>query len=149
MRRAPLVLSATAAGLGAVLSYHAQPKAPVGVTTGATATTATATSTPAAKSGSGAAAHSATGAAVANRYGVVQVKVTVSGGKITSVTALQLPQQDPKSTQISQYAAPQLANEVLSAQGTRIDGVSGASYTTQSYETSLQSALDKLGYSQS
>jgi uncharacterized protein with FMN-binding domain len=150
MRRAPLVLSATAAGLGAVLSYHAQPKAPVGVTTGATATTATATSTPAAKTGGGgAAAHSATGAAVANRYGVVQVKVTVSGGKITSVTALQLPQQDPKSTQISQYAAPQLANEVLSAQGTRIDGVSGASYTTQSYETSLQSALDKLGYSQS
>jgi uncharacterized protein with FMN-binding domain len=63
------------------------------------------------------------------------------------VTAIQLPQSDAKSAQISQYAAPQLRNEVLAAQSAKIDGVSGASYTSQSYDTSLQSALDQVGYS--
>jgi uncharacterized protein with FMN-binding domain len=135
MRRAPLVLSATAAGLGAVLSYHAHPQA---------SAVATTTTTTAASSGG----KSVTGDAVSNQYGTVQVKVTVKAGKITGVSAVQLPQQDQKSVEISNYAAPELASEVLSAQSAQIDGVSGASYTSDSYESSLQSALDKLGYQQ-
>jgi uncharacterized protein with FMN-binding domain len=59
---------------------------------------------------------------------------------------VQLPQSDPKSAEISQFAAPQLQSEVLAAQSAKIDGVSGASYTSQSYDTSVQSALDQLGF---
>ena len=138
MRRAPLVLSATAAGLGAVLSYHPHPQATASVTATATATTSNAAS----------GGKSVTGDAASNQYGTVQVKVTVKAGKITGVSAVQLPQQDQKSVEISNYAGPQLASEALSAQSAQIDGVSGASYTSASYEQSLQSALDKLGFQQ-
>jgi uncharacterized protein with FMN-binding domain len=149
MRRAPIVLSATVAGVAGVLSFHAQPqKLPtVASSTAATGKGATAPSTPSSTSAkSSSAAKTATGAVAQNQYGNVQVRVTVAGGKIKQVTAVQLPQSDPKSAQISQYAAPQLQSEVLTAQSAKIDGVSGASYTSQSYDTSLQSALDQLGY---
>jgi uncharacterized protein with FMN-binding domain len=146
MRRAPIVLSATVAGVAAVLSFHAQPQNPAplasspAVTRKATPATTTSSGTKAKNSGT------ATGAVAQNQYGNVQVRVTVAGGKITQVTAVQLPQSDPKSAQISQYAAPQLQSEVLTAQSAKIHGVSGASYTSQSYDESLQSALDQLGY---
>ncbi|MEA2471806.1 MAG: hypothetical protein QOE38_2805 [Thermoleophilaceae bacterium] len=144
MRRAPIVISATVAGVAGVLSFHAQPQQ----LTVPPASSSSSRTTSAAKANvkTGSAAKTATGAVAQNRYGNVQVRVTVAGGKIKDVTALQLPQSDPKSAQISQYAAPQLKNEVLAAQSAKIDGVSGASYTSQSYDTSLQSALDQLGY---
>jgi uncharacterized protein with FMN-binding domain len=147
MRRAPIVLSATVAGVAGVLSFHTQPQqltpAPASpVATTKTTSGAGSVTTPK----SSTATKTATGAVAQNRYGNVQVRVTVAGGKITQVTALQLPQSDPKSSQISQYAAPQLQSEVLAAQSAKIDGVSGASYTSQSYDTSLQSALDQVGY---
>jgi uncharacterized protein with FMN-binding domain len=148
MRRAPIVLSATVAGVAGVLSFKAQPQklTPVPSSPAATSgktTTSARSRTPAKTS---VAAKTATGAVAQNQYGNVQVRVTVAGGKITQVTALQLPQSDPKSAEISQYAAPQLQSEVLAAQSAKIDGVSGASYTSQSYDTSLQSALDQVGY---
>jgi uncharacterized protein with FMN-binding domain len=149
MRRAPIVLSATVAGVAGVLSFHTHPQklAPLPSTPAATAKTSTATSTRSGtKAKSSSAAGTATGVVAQNQYGNVQVRVTVAGGKIKQVTAIQLPQSDPKSAQISQYAAPQLQSEVLAAQSAKIDGVSGASYTSQSYDTSLQSALDQLGY---
>jgi uncharacterized protein with FMN-binding domain len=148
MRRAPIVISATVAGVAGVLSFHAQPQklTPPPSSPAATAKAPTRTSSQATAKGSGA-AKTATGAVAQNRYGSVQVRVTVAGGKIKDVTAIQLPQSDAKSAQISQYAAPQLRNEVLAAQSAKIDGVSGASYTSQSYDTSLQSALDQVGYS--
>jgi uncharacterized protein with FMN-binding domain len=144
MRRAPIVLTATVAGVAGVLSFHAQPQQ----LSPATTPTSTAGAPPATTGAKRAttAAGTAVGVVAQNQYGNVQVKVTVAGGKIKDVTALQLPQTDPKSAQISQYAAPQLQSEVLAAQSAKIDGVSGASYTSQSYDTSLQSALDKLGY---
>jgi uncharacterized protein with FMN-binding domain len=80
------------------------------------------------------------------RYGPAQVKVTVSGGKIVKVEAVELQQDDPKSQQISAYAAPILQQSVLSKQTAAVDTVSGATYTSRSYEASLQSALDKIGY---
>jgi uncharacterized protein with FMN-binding domain len=149
MRRAPIVLSATVAGVAGVLSFHAQPQrlAPVTSTPAATGKTATAAgSAPKTKAKSSVKAATATGAVVQNQYGNVQVRVTVAGGKITQVTAVQLPQSDQKSAEISQFAAPQLQSEALAAQSAKIDGVSGASYTSQSYDTSLQSALDQLGF---
>jgi uncharacterized protein with FMN-binding domain len=147
MRRAPIVLSATVAGVAGVLSFKAQPQTLTPVPSSPVATSnATASTRSSTKAKTSRATKAATGAVAQNQYGNVQVRVTVAGGKITKVTALQLPQSDPKSAQISQYAAPQLQNEVLAAQSARIHSVSGASYTSQSYDTSLQSALDQLGY---
>lgn len=88
----------------------------------------------------------ATGEAVNTGYGVVQVRVTVSAGRITGVTTVQLSAPDIHSQEINAQAAPMLHDEVMQAQGPQIDGVSGATYTSQGYDMSLQSALDKLGY---
>jgi uncharacterized protein with FMN-binding domain len=73
------------------------------------------------------------------------VQVTLTGSKITAVTVLQLPNGDPHSARIAQYAVPQLTQEALTAQSAKINSVSGASYTSQGYIQSLQSALDKAG----
>jgi uncharacterized protein with FMN-binding domain len=78
--------------------------------------------------------------------GNVQVKVTISGGKITNIEAVQLPSMDPKSVQISSYAEPVLRQSALSAQSANIDVVSGANYTSDGYKNALQSALDKAGF---
>ena len=146
MRRAPIVLTATVAGVAGVLSFHAHPQPLAVVPASPSSTGSSAATSPKANSSGSAAAGTATGAVSQNQYGSVQVKVTVAGGKITQVAAVQLPQGDPKSAQISQYAAPQLQSEAVAAQSAQIDGVSGASYTSQGYATSLQSALDKIGF---
>jgi uncharacterized protein with FMN-binding domain len=77
-----------------------------------------------------------------NKWGPVQVQVTVSGGRITGVVALQTPTDDRKSVSINQRATPTLATETLAAQSAQIDTVSGATYTSDSYQVSLQSAID-------
>jgi len=86
-----------------------------------------------------------TGDATETRYGPVQVRITVAGGKITDVTALQLTDHDGRSVQISQQAAPILRQEALAAQSASIQAVSGATFTSEGYTTSLQSAIDKAG----
>ncbi|MEE4545003.1 FMN-binding protein [Streptomyces sp. V4-01] len=85
------------------------------------------------------------GDAVQTRYGPVQLRVTVTGGRLTAVTAVQLPQSNPRDEEISSFAVPQLTQEVLAAQSARVDTVSGATYTSEGYLRSLQSALDKAG----
>jgi len=82
-----------------------------------------------------------TGATANNRYGPVQVQITVTGGKITAAVAVQTP-TDRRSVSINDQATPILASEVVSAQSATIDTVSGATYTTNSYKASLQSAID-------
>lgn len=79
------------------------------------------------------------------RYGPVQVQITVANGKITDVTALQLTNSDGRSVQISQQAAPILRQEALQAQSAQIQSVSGATFSSEGYTTSLQSAIDKAG----
>ncbi|MEJ1938672.1 FMN-binding protein, partial [Nostoc sp. NIES-2111] len=78
-------------------------------------------------------------------YGPVQVQVSVSGGRITAVDVLQYPDSSGKDQRINSQAIPQLVDETLSAQSSRIDMVSGATYTSEGYVTSLQSALDRAG----
>ncbi|MFI1095556.1 FMN-binding protein [Streptomyces sp. NPDC020917] len=85
------------------------------------------------------------GDAVQTRYGPVQLRITLTGGKLTAVTAIQLPQDNPRDTEISGFAVPQLTQEALAAQSAHIDSVSGATYTSDGYVQSLQSALDKAG----
>ncbi|WES64155.1 FMN-binding protein [Microbacter sp. GSS18] len=84
-----------------------------------------------------------TGSAVSTRYGAVQVAITVSGGKITSVDVPQYPSRDGRDLQISQYSLPILADETVSAQSSSISMVSGATYTSRGYIESLQSAIDQ------
>lgn len=82
------------------------------------------------------------GTAVQTRFGAVQVQITVASGKITDVTALQLTDDDRKSVQISNRAAPLLRSEVLSAQSADVQTISGATVTSNAYLTSLQAAID-------
>jgi uncharacterized protein with FMN-binding domain len=83
------------------------------------------------------------GAVVATPYGTVQVQAVLVGTKITDVRALHLTDANGRSRQISAGAAPQLRREALAAQSAQIDTVSGATYTSQGYQTSLQAALDQ------
>jgi uncharacterized protein with FMN-binding domain len=149
MRRAPIVLSATALGFAAVLAFKPrEPLVPARPVTMPPAPAArsrpAATVTVAAKSRSRSA--TADGEVVPTPYGNAQVRVTVRDGRITQVKALQLQGNDPKSLEIASYAEPLLRKSVLTAQSADIDVVSGATFTSTSYTASLQSALDKLGF---
>lgn len=85
------------------------------------------------------------GTSIATRYGNVQVRITVAGSKITEVTALQLTDKDGRSAEISAQAAPLLRSEVLASQSAKVATISGATYTSDGYLSSLQSAIDKAG----
>jgi uncharacterized protein with FMN-binding domain len=147
VKRAPIVLTATVAGLAATLGFNARSAHPA--STRATATTAApATSSASASSSSGSKAASpktVTSDAVATQYGDVQLKVTVSNGKITEIEPVQLPSNDPKSVEIAGYAEPLLRQSALAKQSANVDVVSGATYTSEGYKAALQSALDKAG----
>ena len=91
-------------------------------------------------------ARSATGTATNYSYGILAVKVTVSGSTITNVSIASINDGgNPRSEYIDQQSIPQLEQQALSAQSANIQGVSGASFTTAGFEQSLQSALSKLG----
>lgn len=78
-------------------------------------------------------------------YGPVQLKVTFSGKKITNISVLQYPSGTYRDQEINSYALPQLNQEAMAAQSAHIDVVSGATYTSNGYAQSLQSAIDKAG----
>ncbi|MFJ4893052.1 FMN-binding protein [Streptomyces sp. NPDC088788] len=92
---------------------------------------------------SGTATGTFTGDPVDTQYGTVQVAVTLAKGKLTAVKVLQAPDQNGRDQQIASYSLPRLTQEAIGAQSAHIDAVSGASYTSQGYIQSLQSALDQ------
>ncbi|WP_031515913.1 FMN-binding protein [Streptomyces sp. NRRL F-5123] len=77
------------------------------------------------------------------RYGPVQVRITLTGGRLTGVDVLRAPQGNGRDQEITSFSVPQLTQEALAAQSAQIDSVSGATYTSEGYVRSLQSALDK------
>ncbi|MFE7433960.1 FMN-binding protein, partial [Streptomyces tendae] len=85
-----------------------------------------------------------TGDAAQTQYGPVQVRVTVSGGRITDAEALQAP-KGGRSDQVTADAVPKLNQAAVAAGNADIDAVSGATYTSAGYTRSLQSALDRAG----
>ena len=103
---------------------------------------ATATATKAASAG---VSGTFKGSTAQTRFGPVQVQVTISNGKITDAKALQYPNNDFRSQSISQQAIPYLIQETLAANSSNIQGVGGASYTSQGWYDSLVSALAKAG----
>lgn len=76
-------------------------------------------------------------------YGLVQVQVTISGGKITDVVFLQYPNDRQNSIFINSQAMPYLRQEAIQAQSASVDIISGATATSEAFIQSLQSALAK------
>jgi|BarGraIncu00222A_1022003.scaffolds.fasta_scaffold02702_5 uncharacterized protein with FMN-binding domain len=154
--RAVVTLLATVVVLLLLVSFRTPPSNTLGVlpplrqsTQPTSAPTPTASGAPPAGSGSPTPSASGTrlkngsftGQDFPNFYGDVQVKLVVSGGKITDVVPLQYPTDRPQSAYISSVAVPLLRTEVLQAQSAQIDVISGATFTSDSYAQSVQSAL--------
>jgi uncharacterized protein with FMN-binding domain len=79
------------------------------------------------------------------QYGELSVTVTERGGRITDLQMASLSETDARSVFIDDQAIPLLRQQVLAAQSANINGVSGATFTSQAYAQSVQSALDQLG----
>ncbi|MET1017827.1 MAG: FMN-binding protein [Leifsonia flava] len=96
----------------------------------------------------GTTAHDGTfvGSVASTRFGNMQVQVTIADGAIADVVALQVTDHDRRSVQISNRAVPVLRSEVLAAQSASVATVGGATYTSDGYLSSLQSALDQAGF---
>jgi uncharacterized protein with FMN-binding domain len=124
---------------------------PTSTTAAATPLTTIASAPPAAPATTATPATTAAAAAVAafegdtiqTRYGPVQVQAQISNGELVAVAVVQYPDGDRKSVRINQRALPQLQSEALTAQSAQVDTVSGATYTSDAYVTSLQSAIDE------
>ncbi len=160
MKRAILVGGGTLAGVAAVLALNpdaastatasaAKTHASSGTSAGSSsASGTTATPSASATSGSSSAADGTyTGDVVdvGRGYGDVQVEITVTGGRVVDVQALAVPQNDPRSAQISNVAVPYLVDQALQAQSADVAGVSGATYTSVGFASSLKSALVAAG----
>ena len=85
-----------------------------------------------------------TGPSVNVNYGNVQVKITVSNGKITDAVAVKAPKG--KNDRYTNMAVPILKAQTLQAQSANIQGASGASYTSYGWFKSLQGALADAGF---
>jgi uncharacterized protein with FMN-binding domain len=162
MRRAPwYVVTGALAGFAAVISLHGQGAATQALpkpnpTSGTPKARGSAPAAPQSGGNSSAGSggqsqpgrltgvHSATGRLEPYGYGELSVKVTVNAGQITAVSVPILRTAEPYSQQLAQQVIPMLKSEVLAAHSARINGISGATYTSEAYATSLQSALDKL-----
>ncbi len=103
------------------------------------ASTGSSASTPKKSSGG---TTSYTGGVAQTRWGPVQVKITVTGGKITAAAAVQYPQGNGRDFEINSYALPVLEQEAVQQQSAQIDTVSGATVTSDGYLESLQAAID-------
>ena len=95
--------------------------------------------------GTGGGAQTYLGEAVATRYGPVQVRITVVDGRITESAVTQVPWSDGKDRAINSRAVPVLNEEAVRSQSAAVDMVSGATYTSEGYAGSLQSAIDRAG----
>jgi uncharacterized protein with FMN-binding domain len=112
------------------------------------ATAATTTTSPASSASTRStkrAARTFTGSLATDQYGQLQVKLSVKNGRITKVGFTTFVANDGHSVQIDQSAAPVLIRETIAAQSAHIQGVSGATYTSNAYQQSLQAAIDKAG----
>lgn len=159
MRRLTLWIASTLSALVLLFSYHTSTNASDGSSVVALAGTGSgsgATSDPGSSPSSGSTSGSTAapetsagttyaGDAVSTRYGDVQVEITVADGKVTAARVLQVPWNDHRDQEINAAAVPILNEEAVAAQDADIDMVSGATYTSEGYVGSLQSALDRAG----
>ncbi len=142
MRRIALWFLSTVSVVMLLFGYHTSTSGP---TSAAASETVVAAPAPAATGTTTAGAGTVTGAVAQTRWGPVQVRITVSAGKITNVDVVQYPNGNGRDQEINSYALPVLVQETMSAQNANIDMVSGATVTSDGYVQSLQSALDQAG----
>jgi uncharacterized protein with FMN-binding domain len=146
MRRITLWLLSTLTVVVLLFGYDAShatntiAASPPAVVSGAGAVSGSGSST-----ASGKATRTVTGSVASTEWGPVQLRLSISGGKVTGVTVLQQPSGNPRDDQINSYALPILDQETVKAQSAKIDMVSGATVTSTGYVQSLQSALDQAG----
>ena len=152
LRRIVLASAATVSGMVMLLSLkpHIGQEIAAGSSSPVPQSSSSAAPAPSSSSGSSSGSSTSgsktyTGDTVQTRWGPVQVRITVKSGKITDVTAVSYPSDNPRDQEINSYAIPQLRTEALAAQSANIDSVSGATYTSNGYKQSLQSALDSAG----
>ncbi|MCX5387308.1 FMN-binding protein [Streptomyces sp. NBC_00083] len=139
MRRVAVTTLSTAAGIVMLLALKPHQSHPPVVSAPRPAASASGTQAAGARTGD------FTGDVIDTRYGPVQVSVTLAKGRLTAVHVLQVPSERGRDQEIAARAVPRLTEEALGAQNAQIDAVSGASYTSEGYIESLQSALDKAG----
>lgn len=161
MRRALLVTAATLVGVAWIVNYKVaeqsvglvsalppqpspsdQPSPSAGSVSPSPTTGPTSTPSPS-PSPSGAASGTFMGGDFPNQFGDVQIRLVIANGHITDVQQVQMPVDRARSAYISQVAGPLLRTEVLQAQSAQINIISGATYTSQSYAQSVESALQK------
>ncbi|WP_069626117.1 FMN-binding protein [Streptomyces niveus] len=147
MRRAALAAASTSALVVLLLTLKPhQPGTPaLGAAPPPTGTSPAPTGPASPPGGSQPGTGTYTGDPVSTQYGTVPVAATVKAGKLTAVKVLQVPSGNGRDQQIAAYAVPRLTKEALARHSAHIDAVSGASYTSQGYIRSLQSALDRAG----
>ncbi|GAA3236559.1 FMN-binding protein [Nonomuraea helvata] len=145
MRRVLFAVLVTAIGLVLLLSFKPHDMAGVAQPPAAVAPAQVSPSPSPRGSTKSAGARTFDGDAVDTRWGPVQVRIVVSGSKITDIQVLQAPQENRRDIEINNRALPILQQEALSAQSAQIDSVSGATYTSDGYAGSLQSAIDRAG----
>jgi uncharacterized protein with FMN-binding domain len=161
MRRITTWLLSTIATLVLLFSYHTSTSSQTAVTAvaqapstaGSSGSTDSGTSTDSGSSSGGSGSSSGsdssssattyTGDAVSTRFGDVQVQITVENGRITKAEVTQVPWSNGRDQEINAYAVPILNSEAVEAQSASIDMVSGATFTSQGYIGSLQSAIDQ------
>ena len=153
MKRLILAVASTIAGLIALLSFRTHPgPAAVGSLPAASLGPVPSLVTPSARTGaapgtasspSSAGAVTTLGQAVQDQYGTIQVKIVTVGRQIRSVAVAKLEGDEELSDLINAQAGPLLLQRTLAAQSANIDTVSGATYTSDAYRQSLQSALDR------
>ena len=152
MRRVILAIVSTVVGLILLLTFKTHSTSGTGSPPAAIGTPSAGGASGASGSGGGsdaggstgtAGATTVTGAAASTIYGPVQVQIMVKGGKVTAAKAVEYPQDTPRDSQINAFAIPVLDREAASVGSAAIDMVSGATYTSRGYITSLQSALDQ------
>ena len=145
MRRITIWALSTISALVLLLSYHTSTNATGAATVVATDDAGTASG----ETGSGTTdpgssrSETFTGDAISTRFGDVQVEITVQDGTITSSRVVQVPWNDHKDQVINSRAVPILNEEAVASQSADIDMVSGATYTSEGYIASLQSAIDQ------
>jgi uncharacterized protein with FMN-binding domain len=143
MRRVILAVGGTVVGLVLLLTFKTHSTGGGGSKPPAAISTPSGGAAAPASGGTTAGAGTVTGAAANTIYGPVQVQVTVKGGHVTAAKAVQYPKTFQQDQQINAYAIPELNREAVTAGSAKIDMVSGATYTSQGYISSLQSALDR------
>ncbi|MEU6218095.1 FMN-binding protein [Streptomyces sp. NPDC047022] len=142
LRRAVLAGAATVSGIVLLLTLKPA-SGPASAQAGAAPQQTAATQQePQGGSGQQTGTQTVTGEVARTEYGPVQVRLTVSGGKITKADAVQAP-KGGLSDQKTAMAVPKLNQEAVTKQSAQIDAVSGATYTSGGYKQSLQSAIDK------